>query len=261
MHLPNSALCPRFWLWFALAVGAPCFGEEASLRIRADSWMPFNGDPAAKQPGYVVEFLREVFEPQGIKVDYQIMPWAAAVKAAEAGEIDGIIGANKKEAANLVIGTTSIAEPQFSLFVRKESTWKYESLRSLQGVRLGAIEGYSYWGSLDGYIQKSAPPALKLYSGETPLAEAMNDLVAGQIDVMPESVLVFVWAAKNSGRKFSDFRIAYSETAEPLFVAFSKNEQGKKCARLFDLGLRKLKESGRFDAILASYGFAKRPAE
>lgn len=219
--------------------------------------MPFNGDAAAKQPGYVVEFLREVFEPQGIKVDYQTMPWSSAIKAAEAGEIDGIIGANKKEAENLVTGIMSVAEPQFALFVRKDNPWKYESLRSLLGIHLGAIEGYSYWGSLDGYIQKSTAPALKLYSGDTPLTEAMNDLVGGQIDALPESVLVFVWAAKNTGRKFTDFRIAYTETAEPLYVAFSKNEQGKKYARMFDLGLRKLKESGRFDAILSSYGFVK----
>lgn len=248
----------KLCLMIGLAAASSIYAEEAPpLRIRADSWMPFNGDPAAKQPGYVVEFLREVFEPQGIKVDYQIMPWAAAVKAAEDGEIDGIIGANQKEAANLVTGDVSIAEPQFALFTRKENAWKYDSIRSLQGIRLGAIEGYSYWSSLDGYIKKSSAPALKLYTGENPLAEAMTDLVDGKIDVMPESVLVFVWMAKSTGRKFADFRIAYSETAEPLYVAFSKNEQGRKYARMFDAGLRKLKDSGRFDVILSSYGFAK----
>jgi len=257
--LRSSLLRKLCIVGFAFAAG--CGGhaaETAAIRIRADSWMPFNGDPAAAQPGYVVDFLREVFEPQGIKVDYQIMPWAAAVKAAEAGEIDGIIGANKKEAENLVTGSEAIAEPQFALFVRKDNPWKYESLRSLSGVRLGAIEGYSYWNSLDGYIKKSTPPALKIYTGDTPLAEAMVDLAAGQIDVMAESVLVFIWTAKSTGRKFSDFRIAYSETAEPLYVAFSKNERGRKYARIFDLGIRKLKESGRFDAILSSYGFAKK---
>lgn len=247
----------KLCLMIGLATANFVYAEEVPLRIRADSWMPFNGDPAAKQPGYVVEFLREVFEPQGIKVDYQVMPWAAAVKAAEAGEIDGIIGANKKEAENLVTGSVEIAEPQFALFARKDNPWKYDSLRSLQGVRLGAIEGYSYWSSLDGYIKKSSAPALKLYTGENPLAEAMTDMVDGKIDVMAESVLVFIWTTKSTGRKFSDFRIAYSETAEPLYVAFAKNELGRKYARMFDVGLRKLKDSGRFDAILSGYGFAK----
>ena len=204
----TAAWLPKLGLLLGLIVANYGYaGDALPLRIRADSWMPFNGDPAAKQPGYVVEILREIFEPQGIKVDYEIMPWAASVKAAEAGEIDGIIGANKKEAENLVTGTLSIAEPQFALFVRKDSAWKYETLHSLQSIHLGAIEGYSYWGSLDGYIKKSAAPALKMYTGDNPLVEAMTDLVDGQIDVMPESVLVFIWMAKSTGRKFSDFRI------------------------------------------------------
>src|SRR4051812_37401892 len=153
------------------------------LRVRADSWMPFNGDPAAEKPGYVVEFLREIFEPQGIKIDYQVMPWADALKAAAAGEIDGVIGANVTEAEKLVVGGEPIAEPQFSLFVRKDNPWTYLNLRSLQGVRVGAVEGYSYWDSIDGYIKKGGTPPVKFYTGNAPAAEAVADLSTGKIDV------------------------------------------------------------------------------
>lgn len=232
--------------------------DDETIRIRADSWMPFNGDPTAAQPGYVVEFLREIFEPQGIKVDYQVMAWADAVKAAEEGEIEGIIGANRKEAQNLLVGSTPIAEPQFALFTLKGNPWRYESIRSLQGIKLGAIEGYSYWSSIDNYIAKNSAPALKIYSGEAPLAEALQDLDDGKIDAVVESVLVFHWAARSRGRKFTEYRIAYNEVAEPLYVAFSKSDAGRKYMKLFEQGLRKLKDSGRFDAILDSYGFAKR---
>lgn len=232
--------------------------EGAVLRVRADSWMPFNGDPAAEKPGYVVEFLREVFEPQGIKVDYQVMPWADALKAAEAGEIDGVICANATEAQKLVIGKEAIAEPQFSLFVRKDSKWNYQNLHSFQGVTLGAVEGYSYWDSIDGYIKKSAPPAIKFYNGNAPAAEAVADLSSGKIDVFVESVLVFYWALKSTGQKFSEFRSAYTEPTEPLYVAFTKNKQGQDFARKLDAGLAKLKENGRYAAILDRYGFTKK---
>jgi polar amino acid transport system substrate-binding protein len=228
------------------------------LRVRADSWMPFNGDPAAEKPGYVVEFLREIFEPQGIKVDYQVMPWADALRAAAAGEIDGVICANTTEAQKLVIGKEAIAEPQFSLFVRKDNKWAYQNLHSFQGIMLGAVEGYSYWDSIDGYIKKSAPPAVKFYSGNTPAVEAVADLSSGKIDVFVESVLVFYWALKSTGQKFSDFRAAYTEPTEPLYVAFTKNKQGLEFARKLDAGLVRLKESGRYDAILDRYGFTKK---
>ena len=246
---------------FFLLIGFVCTnpllsGAPAVLRIRADSWMPFNGDPVGEKPGYVVELLREIFEPRGVKIDYQIMPWAAAVKAAETGEIDGIIGANRKEAAKLVVGRESIAEPKFALFVRAAASWKYESLRSLQGVKLGAIEGYNYWESLDDYLRKAPPAAIKLYSGDTPLIGALADLSSGKIDVLVESVVVFYWAAKSTGAAAKDFRMAYSQQTDPLYVAFSATANGRKAAQAFDEGLRELKRNGRLAAILDKYGLS-----
>lgn len=249
----------RLLALLAVACLAPaCLaGEVETLRVRADSWMPFNGEPTGEKPGYVVELLREIFEPQGIKIDYRIMPWAAAVKAAEAGEIDGIIGANPKEAINLVTGAESIAEPRFALFARSTSSWKYESLRSLHDVKLGAIEGYHYWESLDGYLKKAQPPAMKLYSGDTPLVEGIADLSSGKIDVLVESVVVFYWAMKSSGRSATDFRITYSQQSDPLYVAFAATVRGRKYAQLFDEGIRELKKTERFQAILGKYGLGE----
>jgi polar amino acid transport system substrate-binding protein len=186
------------------------------------------------------------------------MPWADAVKAAEAGGIDAIIGANATEAAKLVVGRECIAEPQFGIFVRKDHPWKYENVRSLSEVTLGAAEGYSYWSSIDAYLKKTAAPKVRLYSGEAPASAAVADLRSGKIDAFVESMLVFVWAVKGAGQKFNDYRMAYSEPAEALYVAFAKNPQGQEYARQFDEGLRRLKASGRFDAILDRYGFAKK---
>ncbi len=257
LRFPFSLIC-LILVAALLPASRAAAAEGVVLRVRADSWMPFNGDPSAEKPGYVVEFLREIFEPQGIKVDYQVMPWADALKAAAAGDIDGVICANATEAEKLVIGKEAIAEPQFSLFVRKDSKWSYQNLHSFQGVTLGAVEGYSYWDSIDGYIKKSAPPAVKFYSGNAPAAEAVADLSSGKIDVFVESVLVFYWALKSTGQKFSDFRSAYTEPTEPLYVAFTKNKQGLEFARKLDAGLAKLKETGRYDAILDRYGFTKK---
>lgn len=250
----------RFLLLLLAGCGAAFSSLHAApaLRVRSDSWMPFNGDPAAAQPGYVVEFLREVFEPLGIAVDYQIMPWADSLKAVEAGEIDAVIGANEAEAAQLRIGREAIAEPQFSLFVRKDNPWRYQNIRSLADVKLGAVEGYSYWPSMDAYLKKTGAPKVHFYSGEAPAAAAITDLRAGKIDAFVESVLVFVWELKSTGQKFSDYRTAYSEPAEPLYVAFTRNKTGEDFAGQFDEGMKRLKASGRFEVILDKYGFSKR---
>ena len=160
----------------------------------------------------------------------------------------------EKGATALVTGAEPIAEPKFALFVKSSSAWRYESLRSLADVKLGAIEGYKYWDSIDGYLEKAQAPAVKLYHGETPLVDGLADLSCGKIDVMVESVVVFYWAAKSAGRSPSDYRIACLQQSEPLYVAFAPTPQGRRFAQLFDDGLRELKKNGRFKAILAKYG-------
>jgi len=219
--------------------------------------MPFNGEPSAEKPGYVVELLREIFEPQGTKVEYQIMAWADALKAAGTGEIDAVIGANATEGAALVRPDEAMAVPQFALFVRKESTWTYRNPKSLDEIRLGAIDGYSYWTSLDNYIKAHAGPGVTLYTGDAPLKGAIQDLVDGKIGALPESVLVFIWTLKGTSHSLSEFRMAYTEASEPIYVAFARNDECKRFSHIWDAGIKRLKQNGRYQAIMDRYGFTK----
>ncbi|MGK5093936.1 hypothetical protein WDW89_18225 [Deltaproteobacteria bacterium TL4] len=58
------------------------------LSVRADFWPPFNGDPKASRPGYMIEVLKAIFEPQGYVVDYQILSWDQALESVRKGEFD-----------------------------------------------------------------------------------------------------------------------------------------------------------------------------
>lgn len=226
---------------------------EPPLRLRADNWMPFNGDHASELPGYVVELAREIFGAD--QVDYQIMPWTDALKAAASGEIDGVIGANPTEGAGLVFPAEPIALTRIGLFTRKDNPWTFDSLKSLETVRLGAIEGYSYWEGFDAYLKAHTPPKVTLFSGENPLKDALGKLQAKEIDVMAETLQVFVWNTKEVGLKFSDFRMAYLHDGDPIFLAFTpKGDRGKAFAARFDQGVAALRKSGKLATILKKYG-------
>jgi polar amino acid transport system substrate-binding protein len=223
------------------------------IRIRADAWMPYNGDPKADKPGYVVEIARAVFGAEGIQVDYQTMPWNDALKAARAGEIEAVIGANKTEADGL-IAKTSIGAPRMGLFCRKGFQWGYDSISSLRKARLGVIDGYSYWDSLDAYIANPRGGKVTKFSGDAPLADALAKLDGGELDLVAETIPVFVWSVKYGGRKMGDYWLAYTHEAEPIYLAFAKNEQGAKCSAIFDAALKKMRQSGELKRILENYG-------
>jgi len=156
-----------FGLWFGLvAVTA----SAETLRLRADLWLPYNGDPAAEHPGFAIELAKAIFEPQGIKVDYQIMPWVDALEAARAGKIDGVIGAGSAELKGLTAPQESIGEPRVVLLVRKDNPWQFDSNASLKNVRMGVIEGYTYWDSLDEYIKANKAPKIVTFLGRPRLS-------------------------------------------------------------------------------------------
>jgi polar amino acid transport system substrate-binding protein len=158
--------------------------EESILRIRADAWMPFNGDPKAKRPGYVVELARLIFEPAGVTVDYQLMPWKDALVAVRNAEIDAVIGTHPTEAEDLFLPKQSAGMPRIALFVKKDNPWIYENLQSLNSVRLGVIAGYSYWDSFDAYLKNNRSGKVTYFEGETPLTEGIAQLKEAKIEVM-----------------------------------------------------------------------------
>lgn len=229
--------------------------EPAILRLRADSWMPYNGDPGAPTPGYVVEVARTIFGAHGITVDYQTMPWADALKAAGNGEIEGVIGANEIEAKGLVLPAEPIGLPRIGLFTLKQNPWQFVNVQALRQVKLGVIEGYSYWDVLDDHIKKRTGPEVVWLKGDAPLRDGIAKLDAGEINVMAETMAVWVWTVKSLGRSPADYRMAYLHQAEPIFLGFAvKGEQGRRYAQWWDEGLRELRTSGKLTAILSKYG-------
>jgi polar amino acid transport system substrate-binding protein len=228
--------------------------EPETIRLRADTWMPYNGDPTGTQPGFAIELARQIFGARGIAIDYQTMPWTEALAAVADGKIEGVIGANSKEAAQLVVPAEPIGLPRVGLFVRKDSGWRFSSVPALRKLRMGAIESYSYWDSLDRYIADRAGAEVTVYKGDVSLTRAIADLDAGKIDVMPETASVFIWTLKELGRPPTDFHLGYLHEGDPIFIAFTaKGDVGKRYAQILDAGIVELRRSGALKKLLDRY--------
>lgn len=238
-------------LAFAATV-APARGE--TLRLRADSWMPYNGDPQSELPGYAIEIARAILEPRNVELAYENMSWGEALKAAVAGEIDAVIGANRQEAEGLVLPQEPIGHPRIGLFARKDNPCRYDNVASLLKYKLGVILDYKYWAALDAYIQKSDAPQVVKLSGDQPLEDAMAKLHAGELDLVAETSSVFSWTTKSAGHPSGTFRLVYLHEGDPVYFAFAPGDRGVRYAAMFDEGLRALRRSGRLAEILVRYG-------
>lgn len=251
----RRSLPPARALLLAITTVLAFSARAETLRVRADHWMPYNGSPDAELPGYAIELARAIFEPNGITVEYATMPWGDALKAAAAGEIEAVIGANRDEAEGLILPQECVGLPRIGLFVRKENPWRYQNVASLFSVKLGVVLDYKYWSALDDYIAKSGEPRVFQLSGEQPLEDALAQLDAGKLDVVAETAAVFSWTMKSAGYPSGSFRTVYLHEGDPVYFAFTPRDgAGKRFAEIFDRGLRDLRRSGQLSRILARYG-------
>lgn len=241
-------------VWAGLFASGMAIAAE-TVRLRADFWMPYNGDPSHPRPGYVVEVACSIFGPA--EVDYGLMPWTEALKAAGRGDIEGVIGAAAEEGEGLIFPVEPAGAPVACLVVRHGSSWVYENVTSLRTVRLGVAEGYVYWPGLDRYLhQTHGPERVVRSSGDDPLADLLNQLDAGGIDVLAGFDAAFLWELRFSGRKAAQYRIIYRHEPDPIYIAFAPTEKGRELAARWDAGLKRLRETGELEAILARYGLA-----
>jgi polar amino acid transport system substrate-binding protein len=253
MHFPKRLLVlPALCLVFC----APLRAE--SLTVRADSWPPYNAEPASPLPGYVVELMKLVFPTDTI--DYQITPWPRAVKDCSEGKIQAIIGALKTDAPGCIYPEEPAGCSRSAFFVPKDSTWTFTDIESLKKVKIGAISGYSYDnGPVDAYLTSATLPAVQLVGGDDPLQTNIRKLHAERINAIVEDPNVMNWVLKQMKVPATDFKLAGYASAEGnlIYVAFSPThpESAARAAHWTET-IRKLRADGSLAKILAKYDIA-----
>jgi polar amino acid transport system substrate-binding protein len=234
---------------------------QSTLTVKADSWFPFNDDPASAKPGYVVELLRLIFEPQGIKIDYKLTPWNRSLAEVENGQADCVIGALKTDAPNFVFPLDSAGITKNVFFTNKDKKWKYTGIDSLSEIKLGVIADYSYSDALDAYIKKYKGDAKKItvLTGDTALDQGIRMLEKGRVDAIVEDESVC--ASKLGLMKLDPAhfpQVGFDGKAEMIYVAFSPHESKKATsaqhAARWDDGIKKLRASGELAKLLTKYG-------
>ena len=230
--------------------------EEPVLRLCADQWMPYNGNPADPKPGYVIELAKTIFEPKGIKVEYTVMPWTEATTAVRESRMHGAIGANKQEGEGMVLPTESIGVISICLITRADSTWTYDNIASFRSVKLGVIAGYAYWPALDNYIARATEKGKGIVcaEGDSPLEDLMKQLQSGEVDVLAESEPVLLWYLRSKGIARDQVRVVFKGSTDPIYVAFAPTEEGKRHATILDDGIKALRASGELQKLLLRYG-------
>lgn len=239
-----------------LSALAPAAAMADTITLKADSWMPFNGD-GQSETGYMLDLARTLLEAKGHKVVYVMTPWDKAVAEAKSGKCTGVIGASPEDAPDLIYPPNEEGQSIQLFCVRNGSPWKYAGIGSLKTIKLGIIKDYTYFDDLDAYI-KANPGNVVYGAGDEPLQSNLARLLEGEVGAVVDdrSVLKYTIAKMKLQGKVA-FAVSTSEATKTskLYIAFSpKTPKAGEYARIISDGVAAMRASGALAKLLAKYG-------
>ena len=249
--------------WFTSILIVCALGTDAQnleaevLSIRSDNWMPFNGDSNKQNQGYIIDLVREIFEPHGISIDYQITPWARSLILCKKGKVNAVVGAAEVDVEGFVLPKEALDYTYEAFFKLAENEWQYDgNIISLESQELGYIIDYATRPDVIAYLNKyKNTKKVQLVGGNNPLGLNIKKLALGRISVLLENSNVVRYRLHKMG--LSD-KIVFAgnlyKHPVSMYIAFSPNHpKSQTYADLFDKGFRDLKANGRVNVIRQKY--------
>lgn len=235
---------------------ATCFAATADqpvLRLANGEWSPYTGRdlPAG---GCDSQVVAEVFAREGIRVQYEFLPWARALLLSQNGMVDGTLEweDTPEHQKSHWVSTETLSLQQWGFMHRKETRVTWERLEDLQRYTIGLTIGYAY-SNVFVDLRRQRP---------TMFHEAASDLLnvkkllTGRIDLFPIERSVGRYLIKKELRPEEQAELTMG--ARPLaeftpHLLLSRAVPGnEQRMQLFEQGLQRLKASDRYREIMAS---------
>ena len=225
-----------------LCVTTAAVAEDAitEIRLASESWEDITNEDGS---GLYWDIFRTVYEPLGISVAFDIVPYARSVKMVENKEADAAVGSYADEFEALFPEWSFDKDIVVAVF--KQGTveqWKGEA--SLKG-RLGWIRSYEY----DQYL-KEPHEFVEIDTRKS----ALKMLQIGRIDFFLDARTDILAELAKGEVNREEFQIEILFKLD-LYLAFADTERGRKLRTMFDERMAELVPSGKLKPLFEKWGF------
>lgn len=222
------------------------FSEE-KIRIASGEWVPLVSEKL-KNNGIVSEIITEALKSEGVKVEYGFFPWKRSFEIARLGEWDGTVlwSKNPEREKDFYFSEEALYISKNVFFYLKDKKFDWKNPKDLEKLRIGVIAGYFYGENFESMKKEG-----KLTIIESP-NEVINfrNLLSGRLDLfvceygIGNEMLQKQFSPEET-LKIVSHKNVIAETGE-YFILSKKNEKNKDIMEKFNIGLKKLKKSGKY---------------
>ena len=205
------------------------------INFLSESW---EGITNTDGTGLCWELFRTVYEPVGVKVSFEIVPYARSVRMVQDEQADAAVGVYKDEFDKALFSEWHYLQDIVLVAFKKGKVAQWKGEESLSG-RIGWIRGYAF----NEYLKNN----LKFYETddrETGLKMLERDRLDFFLDTESE-----LQAALAEG--VVDPKDLQVETILKLnvYLAFADNERGRKLRKIYDDRMAELVKTGELKPL------------
>lgn len=226
------------------------FAEE-TICLTNGEWPPYQSE-SLPHYGCISRIVTEAFSSEGITVKYDFMIWNRAFHLPlKETRLDGtIIWSYTPERAKKYYYSDPILQTEQVFFYRKDDNFDWKTYDDLKGLSVGATLGYAY--GVDFKRAQEKGNINVLYSGTDIMG--IKNLLFGRLDILAiEKDVCFSLLDKHFTAQEKALLTYHTKllTFNPYSVLLKKSDpQNIERIRLFNKGLKALKESGKFDEYI-----------
>lgn len=254
MSTVEGTAMKHFGLAFGLLVSlliSSAIAQE-SIRLVNGEWEPYMSK-SLKHGGLVSHIVSESFRLEGITVEWGWFPWKRGGTLVRKGEWDGgAVWSDAEERRQYFWFSDPVIDGNTVFFHLKSFDFDWNTIEDLMELRIGGTLEYAYGFEFDKAEQTGKLKVQRTTKDEYNLAK----LLRGRIDIFPlELEIGYDMLLRLYSAETVDLLTHHPKPIKtiPYRVIFSKKiERNRHMIKLFNSGLRRLKESGKYDEFIAA---------
>lgn len=222
--------------------------DEVILVGTQNDYPPFAyADDNNELTGYDVEVLTEIGERlDGYTIDFVATPWDSIFLALESNNIQAVadqVAVTPEREEKYLFSDESYFSAETVIVVKSDSE-EVQTLKDLEGKKVGALAGDSYTLILEEYNETEAEEEIELvYSESGNPSEILQSIQSGRLEAYVNDPIMI-------HEVIEKYELDLNVVGQPIVndqisVVFKKNEQGEELKALIDPIIKEMKEDGK----------------